>query len=165
MKKQILCFFLAFPAFGVSTQQLEFHAFFTALRNAAADKDTTKLKTLIYPFRDKVEDMQAELIESILEGGETRNGDGAFSIRALDSLLASHLDQIGPVEKGLYRQLSGDLIFGKVIGSFSRNDVFVMDYRDVRIILLRDRNGLRLFFWENLNNLLPAPRVDAGADT
>lgn len=155
MKNRLLCFFLTLAAFWASGQQLsKWEPFFTALRAAAESKDVPKLKTLIYPFRDQAEDMQAEMIESILNGNEARRGDGAFSIRALDSLLAKHLDKISVIDKDLYRQLSRDIIFGKVIGSFRQKDVFVMDHQDARMILLRGKKGLQLFFWENLNNLL-----------
>lgn len=155
MKKSMFCFFLVFPAFWASGQQrTELRPFFSSLRAAAESKDVPNLKTLIFPFRDQVEDMQAGMIERILNGDEDSRGDGAFSMRALDSLLANHLDKISVIDKDLYRQLSRDIIFGKAIGRFRQKDVLVMDHRDARIILLQGKGGLQLFFWENLNNLL-----------
>src|SRR5690606_8102568 len=137
MTGRLLCLLVVFSTLSAFGQHSEFHSFFTVLRNAAVKKDTTVLKTLIYPFRDEVEDMQAGLIKSILEGNPARNGDGAFSVGALDSLIARHLDKITPIEKELYKQLSGDPIFGKTIRGFSRKDISVMDYHDVRMILLK----------------------------
>ncbi|WP_165922823.1 hypothetical protein [Anseongella ginsenosidimutans] len=150
----MIYFLLAFPAFFQGWQAPGFKGFFTELRAAAENRDVRKLETLIYPFKDKVEDMQEAMIENILHGNIGQRGDGAFSVRALDSLMANHLDKIKPIEKDLYGQLSKDIIFGKVIRSFKPKDVFVMDYRDARMILLQGKDGLQLFFWENLNNLL-----------
>ena len=152
-----LCVLLAFPGFSSGQGKPAFDALFSALRIAAENKDIPKLKMLVYPFRDEVEDMQEAIIENILNGNIGQKGDGAFSIRALDSLLANHLDKIAPIEKDLYGQLSKDLIFGKVIRKFKPNDVFVMDYQEARMILLEGKDGLQLFFWENLNNLLRRP--------
>src|SRR3546814_20176312 len=98
---------------------------------------------LVYPFRDEVEDMQEAMVENILNENIDQKGDGAFSIRALDSLLAHHLDKIAPIEKELYGQLSKDRIFGEVIKSFKPEDVFVMDYQEARMILLQGKDGLR----------------------
>ncbi|HEY9560146.1 MAG TPA: hypothetical protein VIR29_05085 [Anseongella sp.] len=157
MSSIIICLFLVLPASVRVPETPEFSVFFTELRAAAENKDIPKLKMLVYPFRDEVEDMQEAMVENILNGNIDQKGDGAFSIRALDSLLAHHLDKIAPIEKELYGQLSKDRIFGEVIKSFKPEDVFVMDYQEARMILLQGKDGLQLFFWENLNNLLRRP--------
>lgn len=112
------------------------------------------LEQLVYPFKDDVEDMQAGLIENMLNGNPQQRGDGAFSMYALDTLVTHHLAEVKPIAGGLYAQLSNDRFFGKVIGRYRQQQVWVMDFHDVHIILLEKRRKLQLLFWENLNNLL-----------
>lgn len=134
-------------------------AYFVALQQAINQQDTPTLKQLVYPFKDDVEDMQAGLIENMLNGNPQQRGDGAFSSTALDTLIAHHLSEVVPIPDELYSQLSNDRFFGKVIGAYKQRHVWVMDFHDVHIILLEKRRKLQLLFWENLNNLLnPALR-------
>ncbi|MGV3762736.1 hypothetical protein [Parapedobacter sp.] len=128
--------------------------FFVALQKAIGQQDTRALKPLVYPFKDDVEDMQAGLIENMLNGNPQQRGDGAFSVYALDTLIAHHLTEVKPITDELYAQLSNDRFFGKVIGGYRQQQVWVMDFHDVHIILLEKRRKLQLLFWENLNNLL-----------
>src|SRR3546814_16183733 len=148
MSSIIICLFLVLPASVRVPETPEFSVFFTELRAAAENKDIPKLKMLVYPFRDEVEDMQEAMVENILNGNIDQKGDGAFSIRALDSLLAHHLDTIAPIEKALYGQLYKDRILGEVIKSLKPDDVFVMDYQEASMIMLQYMDGLRLFFRE-----------------
>ncbi|MFS8615333.1 MAG: hypothetical protein FWJ85_00815 [Solitalea sp.] len=154
MKRNMLILLLVLPGFASAFDLPDVRQFFADFKKAAVSRDVSALKKLIYPFRDEVEDMQAELIESILNGDESRRGDGAFSIRALDSLITKHLDKIQLIDPDLYTQLSRDRIFGPVLSRFPQQKIYVMDYRDARMILLRSDDRLQLFFWENLNNLL-----------
>ncbi len=133
--------------------------FFLTLKQAVGREDTATLKQLVYPFRDDVEDMQAGLIEQMLKGDPQQRGDGAFSTYALDTLISHHLSEIKPIPNELYAQLSGDRFFGSVISSYKQKQVWVMDFHEVRMILLETEGKLQLFFWENLNRLLnPALR-------
>lgn len=124
------------------------------LRKAIERSDVVTLKKLVYPFKDSHENMQEAMIESMLNGNENRQGDGAFSMRALDSLLGHHMDKISPIDSSLYDQLSHDIFFGEVISNFDPINIFVLDHLGVHIILLKENESLQLLFWENLNNLI-----------
>jgi len=129
-------------------------SFFLALRQAVNKRDTAALKRLVYPFRDEVEDMQAGMIENMLNGDPLQRGDGAFSMYALDSLIAHYLAEIKPVDDDLYARLATDRFFGPVIRTYQQKQVWVMDFHEVRMILLEKKGEFQLFFWENLNRLL-----------
>src|SRR3546814_14241824 len=104
MSSIIIWLFLVLPASVRVPETPEFSVFFTELRAAAENKDIPKLKMLVYPFRDEVEDMQEAMVENIIKGNIEQKGNGVFSIRAQDSLMAHHLDKIAPIEKELYGQ-------------------------------------------------------------
>src|SRR5690606_33511220 len=128
--------------------------FFRSLKDAIEQDDTTDLKRLVYPFKDEIEDMQAAMIENMRNGNPNQRGDGAFSMAALDTLITHHLSAIKPIPGDLYTQLATDRIFGPVISRYKQKHVWIMDFRNVHIILLENRGKLQLFFWENLNNLI-----------
>lgn len=153
--KIVVSIFLILISAVVNAQETDaFKNYFMDFRSAVTSANVEALKTLIYPFKDEVEDMQAELIQSIATGHEAQTGDGAFSLRALDSLVKNHLDKIVPISKELYAQLGKDLIFGKTIRSIPPEEIYVFEYRDAHIILFKNKKEIQLFFWENLNSLL-----------
>lgn len=63
--------------------------------------------------------MQAGMIENMLDGDPLQRGDGAFSMYALDTLIAHHLAEIRPVDDDLYAQLAADRVFGSVISTYA----------------------------------------------
>ena len=155
MKRLIIFLLTTLPALSIAQQHTPMiETFFLALKTAVSRQDTAALKQLVYPFRDEVEDMQAGLIELMLKGDPQQRGDGAFSSYALDTLIAQHLSEIKPIPDDLYTQLSGDRFFGTVISSYKQKHVWVMDFHEVRMILLEKDGKLQLLFWENLNRLL-----------
>ena len=143
-----------FPPDAIAQPAAPTQPFFLALKQAVVQRDTTALKRLVYPFRDEVEDMQAGMIENMLNGDPLQRGDGAFSMYALDSLIAHYLAEIKPVDDDLYARLATDRFFGPVIRTYQQKQVWVMDFHEVRMILLEKKGEFQLFFWENLNRLL-----------
>jgi len=160
MSRLTILLLTTLPALSIAQQHTPMvEDFFLALKNTVSRQDTATLKQLVYPFKDDVEDMQEGLIELMLKGDPQQRGDGAFSSYALDTLIAHHLSEIKPIADELYAQLSGDRFFGTVISSYKQKHVWVMDFHEVRMILLEKDGKLQLLFWENLNRLLnPALR-------
>src|SRR3546814_11144596 len=104
MSSIIICLFLVLPASVRVPETPEFSVFFTELRAAAENKDIPKLKMLVYPFRDEVEDMQEAMVENIINGNIDQKGDGAFSIRAHTPFLDHHMANTTTIEKKLKEQ-------------------------------------------------------------
>src|SRR5690606_5981652 len=129
-------------------------SFFLALRQAVNKRDTAALKRLVYPFWDEVEDMQAGMIENMLDGDPLQRGDGAFSMYALDTLIAHHLAEISAVDDDLYAQLAADRVCGSVLSTYAQRQGWIMDFNEVRMIRLKKRGNFQLLCWENLNRLL-----------
>ncbi|MEC3879825.1 hypothetical protein [Parapedobacter sp. 10938] len=167
MNKLLIIVFAVVPVWSTA-QQTEpmVEAFFVDLKKAIEQQDTQTLKQLVYPFKDEVEDMQAGLIDNMLNGNPQQRGDGAFSMYALDALIAHHLTEVVPISDELYGQLSIDRFFGKVISGYKQQHVWVMDFHEVRLILLEKRRKFQLLFWENMNNLLHSalqPKRESGS--
>ena len=153
--KKAVSISLIFVSVVINAQESDtFKNYFTEFRTAVTSADVATLKTLIYPFKDEVEDMQAELIQKIATGHELQKGDGAFSLKALDSLTVHHLEKIVPIQENLYVQLSKDPIFGKTIRTFLPEEIYVFEHKEAHVILFKSKEGVQLFFWENLNSLL-----------
>ncbi|HET8809475.1 MAG TPA: hypothetical protein VFM65_04335 [Flavobacteriaceae bacterium] len=155
MKTLLITMMLLWTIFSNAQESNDFEVFFNKFKSAVIAADVPKLKTLIYPFKDEVEDMQAGLIEKIAHGNKFQTGDGAFSLRALDSLIAHHLDKIHLIEKETFQQLARNPIFGKVVRSVGKKHIYTFEHKNTFIVFFKTKKtGIQLFFWENLNSLL-----------
>ena len=131
---------------------VDFTKFLTGFKKAAEAKDEKALKKYIYDWSEVDKEMTADLIEVILEDNELATGDGAISNRAI-AALADEVEHIVPIPGELFKELSQSPFLSRTTDVRADN-TYILDYKDAHLILVSTKKGLRLLFWENLNNLL-----------
>ena len=142
---------LFLPLSGISG---DLDKFWKEFEKAASDKDKKALKTMIYPLELTGEDVQGELINSIIADDETSTGDGAFSLRALQALRKSHMDKFDVVPDVLYAEFMRNPEMSGALKKVSQKDIMIFDHAGVKIIVFKPKKDWQLLFWEDLNNLI-----------
>jgi len=154
MKKIIIPLWILLLIIPLTAFSSDLEKYFKDFEKAATKKDQKALKELIYPLKLTGEDIQKEIINSILADNEASSGDGAFSLRALNELTNSHLDKFYPVPEVLYEELMRNEEMASVLKKINKKNIMIFDNIGVKIILVKDKKGWQLLFWENLNNLI-----------
>lgn len=136
---------------------IEIQEFLIEFSNAAKAKDTTLLKTYIFTSEtNTTEDYQSDTIQYILQNNELKQGDFAFSDKALQVVIEEEIQQFKPIPEHIYNILleQPDGIFYEATKDLKQNDIPLFDYKDAHIILVQRDTMFQLVFWESLNNVL-----------
>ena len=122
----------------------------------AKAKKYDELKKHIAAYKLDGTDIQAEIINGIK--AKTELYDFAYSDEAMALLVNKHLDKITPIEKKFIDALTSlknkDIKILKDIALKNPNDIKSFSHKHANIIMVKINGEYKLWFWENLNNLL-----------
>ena len=121
----------------------------------AQKEDYEKLNGCIFAFSDQsLPDMLLQRIKD----KKTRGGDGAYSHKALKTLIDNHLGELKPAaDEALEMCLpGGDFGEDKRVAEIAEKnpeDITMFDFKGIHIVIIKHEGEHKLLFWENLTKL------------
>ena len=102
----------------------------------------------------------ADMIIYGIKAGKERHGDFSYNAKNLQFLIDKQAKNIKPVPDKLRQEIFGnkDNEFGRfpdlrALAQQRPQDIYMLEYKEVHIIMVKIKKGFRLVFWENLNNM------------
>lgn len=101
-----------------------------------------------------------DMIVHGIKAGKERHGDFGYNAENLKFLINKHAQDIKLVSDELRKEIFGNKNreFGRFpdlheLAKKRPQDIYMLEYKEVHIIMVKINKGFRLVFWENLNNM------------
>ena len=102
------------------------HSFLTDLHTAALEKDTVKLKKMIYSVEYGKETSQSVIIKKIILNDENSSGDFSFSIKAFNQICDSLYTKFAPISDELLEKLIEMPPFNEVLRGLEKEEIPIL---------------------------------------
>ncbi|MCH2046476.1 MAG: hypothetical protein MK212_20340 [Saprospiraceae bacterium] len=128
---------------------------FQEIKKAAEASNIKRLKKMIvsYDVAKPKMNLQDAMITGIQENYE--NDNFAYSVEALDVLINDYVEEFEPIGEEMFKESYKKFNFGSIekLKDLKREDVYVMKKDLAKVIVFKQNNQFKLFFWENLTDL------------
>ena len=123
-------------------------------KKAIDSKNVSQIESFIFPTASDRGDIVGLTVKHILKNDRNNNGNFAYSDGAFNLIKDSLYVNFKPVPDNILKMLRNEEDQRSVVDQFKQNDIAIFDFNSAHIFLLLDVEGIKLFFWENMNKLL-----------
>lgn len=140
----------------ISQQEVtEVDLFFSELIAAAKVQDKVALKTMLYTSKKKTSNIfRDQLLTSILHNDEKDYSKYGYSNRAIKYVKDSLENLIQYISKTRYDEMAISQEYHKLTKQLDKHHIYTLDYKGTKMVFLNTKKGLKIFSFNNLNNLI-----------
>ncbi len=135
-------------------KQQAIYSFLNEFKASANAKDRTQLLEMVEPYEIEGKKVNEFIVDKAIEANQNSTKDFSYSDQAMKILVDDLVEDFEPLSEKVREILNKNDEFHKIIHQLPNNKIAMLNHNKVHVILTLNDSGIKLLFWENLNDLI-----------
>ncbi|MCT4580529.1 MAG: hypothetical protein N4A35_03855 [Flavobacteriales bacterium] len=130
------------------------HTFLSEFKVLAKASQRAQLLEMVEPYEIESKKVNEFIVDQAIAGEQSLTKNFSYSDQAMQILLDDLVVEFEPLSEKVREILNHNDEFHKIIHQLPNDKVAMLNHNKVRVLLTLKDSGIKLLFWENMNNLI-----------